>query len=184
MRSKILPPAEYLRQRFDYDPETGLLTWRARGVPNVDARLVGKVAGRFHARGYISVRLDGEAFYAHRIIWKMVTGFDPPDQIDHENHIKSDNRLSNLQPASYETNGRNHPLYAHNTSGVAGVSYDKFRDAWRVDVGVNGPNKFRGRFETFEQAVAVKRAAEAELGYHKNHGKFKLSVLAEIADLL
>lgn len=44
---------------------------------------------------------------AHRIAYKIATGEDPPDELDHANRDKLDNRLVNLRPATREQNNAN-----------------------------------------------------------------------------
>lgn len=96
-----LPPASLLRILFDYDKETGLLTWRIRG-PRIRP---GMEAGwRSKRWGYRSVTIEYEEYRVHRIIWKMVTGRDPDPELDHINRIRDDNRWSNLRECNHSQN--------------------------------------------------------------------------------
>lgn len=45
---------------------------------------VGDPAGSI-VRGYIVVRIKNKKYFGHRIIWKMIHGKEPSDQIDHKN---------------------------------------------------------------------------------------------------
>lgn len=120
MAIKPLPPVEFLRECFSYDPGTGKLRWRRRPVshfPTLDSAKSwnAQYAGRLalttdyegHARG--EVRIDGQRtrLYAHRVIFKLMTGRDPVEQIDHINGVGSDNRWANLREASGLDNARN-----------------------------------------------------------------------------
>src|SRR5690242_18071490 len=104
MRYKTLPPADILRQLLDYDAETGALTWRPRGIEwfedspgrggaaNVcsvwNARYAGTEAFTTNSnKGYRTGKLLGGTYFAHRLIWKIVTGNDP-EEIDHINRDK------------------------------------------------------------------------------------------------
>jgi hypothetical protein len=76
---KPLPSVEYLRERFDLDPETGVLTWRARVGSDAETkrwnrRHAGKAAGATHLDGHREVKIDGRAYRAHRIIWALEHG--------------------------------------------------------------------------------------------------------------
>lgn len=99
---KALPPAADLWERFDYKPLTGELIFRtARGN-----KPVGAVFGCTNAAGYISGGFDGTLLYAHRLIYKWVTGQDPnpTDDIDHADGNKANNSFWNLRTASRTQN--------------------------------------------------------------------------------
>lgn len=63
---KDLPSVERLHEAFQYDPQTGLLIWRA---PRSNAVKAGAEAGKQDIHGYKRVRLDGVLLYVHRIAW-------------------------------------------------------------------------------------------------------------------
>ena len=81
---KPLPPFAYLNSRFSYDPESGLLFWKAwEGKKSqFNGRYAGTKAGSYGAP-YSQVHLDRRMIQTHRIIWKLMTGNDPTDFIDH-----------------------------------------------------------------------------------------------------
>jgi hypothetical protein len=117
MATKPLPSAEYLRQCFVYDPETGLLTWRTdrprehfqteEGKRRWTTQVAGKSAGSLNGHLYVSI--NRISYKVHRIVWKMVTGRDPAAEIDHRNAIKTDNRWHNLREATHSQNTWNRP---------------------------------------------------------------------------
>ena len=121
MAAKPLPPVEYLRQCFTYDPTTGVLTWsadRPREHFRTEARwrgwiscYGGRAAGYFDwaGAGYIGLCVGGKRFWSHRVIWKMQTGCDPISGIDHRNGNKTDNRWRNLREATQQQNLWNLP---------------------------------------------------------------------------
>lgn len=185
MASKALPSQEVLRQLLDYDPETGALTWRERGVEwfkdgkqtreHSAATWNGKNAGRSAfttplRSGHLSARLLGRTSLAHRVIWKWMTG-DDADTVDHIDGKQSNNRWDNLRSVAHAINGRNCKLKKNNTSGANGVSWCNRRKKWAASVHVDYRKRFLGEFEDFEKAVAVRRAAEKAHGFHKNHGR-------------
>lgn len=67
---------------------------------------------------------------------------------------------------------RNTSKQKNNTSGMPGVHKNKY-GKWvvRVGGGKKGSRIYIGCFSSFVDAVAAKRKAENEFGYHKNHGK-------------
>lgn len=147
---------------FNYDPATGVLVWKIKTSNRIK---VGSVAGYVNKKGYVVVC---RKHLAHRVIWEMHNGEIPPGmEIDHINHVKTDNRLINLRLVPSKQNKRNYPLYSNNTSSVAGVSWDASRGKWRVDVS----KRCIGRFLTFEDAVKARTEQLLKEGYHENHGK-------------
>lgn len=97
-----------LQERFDYNPLTGQLSWSQSKVVWAAAR--GKEITHVGSDGYIELTLtfNGErkSYYAHRVIWKLVTGQEPPT-VDHKNRKRADNRLVNLRGASCLENANN-----------------------------------------------------------------------------
>lgn len=174
MRYKKLPPQEYLRQRFDYDPETGDVTWKPwldkLGRPNT--KTVGKTVGTLQSNGYRTVILDEyKKLWLHRVIWKWVHGADPDGEIDHIDHNRVNNRLSNLRVVERRTNTRNQSLHARSTSGVTGISWDEKNQKWRAHIAVDGRFKCLGRYVRKEHAEMARDRANKKYGYHENHGK-------------
>ncbi|EDD9119389.1 HNH endonuclease [Salmonella enterica subsp. enterica serovar Infantis] len=106
--------------------------------------------------------------------WNMTYPEDPVgpnEQIDHINHIRTDNRIVNLRKASNTENSRNASIGVNNTSGALGVWFEKRRKAWVAEIKVDRKKIHIGRFEKFSDAVAARKAAEVKHGFHENHGK-------------
>lgn len=177
---KPLPSLERLRELFDYDPETGELRWRVqsgegRSVFGFNNKCGGKIAGTVGVKGYliIGIRYSGASaatyYLAHRIIWKLMTGDDPADQVDHEDTNKLNNRWRNLRPAENGPNIQNSRLRKDNTSGAKGVQLrvrGNYR-RWRAIITANKKSTILGDFKTFEEAVAARAQAAERL-----HGQF------------
>jgi hypothetical protein len=126
-------------------------------------------AGYLHRRGYTRVYVDGVQYQAHRVIWLMMTGAWPVNEMDHRNRDKGDNRFSNLREATHSQNIANYPRLANNRSGFRGVCRD--RNAWRSQIGLNGKTKFLGFFATPEAAHAeYAKAAKLLFGEYANSG--------------
>lgn len=165
--------AETFRPVIDYDPDSGLFTWRERrGDHGWSRKNAGKQAGAISAHGkkdnvihYIRIRVFGQDFYAHRLAWLFVHGEWPAQsEIDHINGDTLDNRIANLRLASRADNGHNQGLRRNNKSGVKGVTWDAQRCRWYASITIDGKSKSLGRHEEFADAVAARRAAEEE--YH------------------
>lgn len=87
---------EYVRGLFDYSRDSGHLIWRN---DTQYKKLKGKPAGSLGKWGYIEIEFPygGPRVKAHRLIWFWVHCVWPPDDIDHVNGDRSDNRLANLR---------------------------------------------------------------------------------------
>lgn len=147
---------------FIYDKGSGKL-FRRKNLR--EAKSIDKTTG------YIRVHVfKGFKEYAQRIIWIMHNGPIPKGyQIDHINHIKTDNRLLNLRLVSAVENLRNRP---RNKNGLfPGVSWHKGANKWRVQIWFNYKRLHFGFFETLIDAVAESIRAHKALGYHDNHGR-------------
>lgn len=174
MSANPLPSPAYLRQRLRYEPDTGKLYWLP--YPGMRPSWVTRWGGKeafitTHRQGYLIGRIDGSYYFAHRVAWALHHGAWPSDQIDHVNHDQKDNRLSNLRVVSKLDNMRNMPRLKNNTSGVTGVWFDKRISAWIAFIRVNRKLIRLGTFRVFGDAVAVRRTAETEFGFHANHGR-------------
>lgn len=180
MATKPLPCATALRQLLDYHPTTGKLFWRERGPSWFSADRLWKTWNtRFSGResmttigshGYKCGTVLGVHALAHRVIWLMVYG-EAPDQIDHINGVITDNELSNLRAVSNLQNSLNKSIYSTNISGVTGVRSSPTLGKWIAELGSAGRSKHLGTFDTFEDAVEARKAAEVAYGYHPNHGR-------------
>lgn len=189
MASKTLPPADELRDLFRYDPTTGKLFWRERKPEQFVEMKPGRGyrtreetarswnsnnAGREIATrlptGHIYMSINRVKALAHRIIWKMVHGVDP-DCIDHISGDPSDNRLENLRSVAQAINARNTRLGKNNTSGFNGVRMDPRTGRWLVRVSYDYRSIHIGVFDRFDEACKARKNAEAQYGFHKNHGR-------------
>lgn len=149
--------AEYLRSVLHYDPATGVFTWKVRTAHNVK---VGDVAGCRGGGCYLCIRVCSRLYRAHRLAWLYVYGAWPKDQLDHINRNRSDNRISNLREVTNKQNLQNAGKYSHNTSGHSGVYRYKRDSKWRAQIKHNQKHISLGYFNTIEEAIAARKAAE------------------------
>lgn len=152
-----------LKELLHYDPETGHFTWLVK----VGCVTPGRRAGTKHSGGYVQMKLDGRFYLAHRLAWLYETGSWPPDQIDHVNGIRSDNRICNLRPATPTQNCCNARVRTKSTSGYKGVCWVARDKRWMASITVNKKTEYLGYFKTAEQAHAAYVEAASRL-----HGKF------------
>lgn len=121
--------------------------------------------------GYIYARLMGRAIYAHRAAWAISYGEWPKGDIDHINGDRADNRIANLRDVSRQENMRNAKRNRANRSGVVGVTWCRAARKWQAQIGISGKCKYLGIFSSRDDAVAARRAAERQYGFHENHGR-------------
>jgi len=161
-----------LRRLVEYDKDTGLLTWRPRdGNNRFNAKLSGKPAFSQVSGGYLIGRLNGVNLKAHRVAWAIHYGEWPPNQIDHINGIRSDNRLVNLRSVVNSENGKNQKTRSTNKSGEPCISWFGRDAKWWVKITVDGKTKHIGYFDTIDAAIAARDSAWKENGFHENHGR-------------
>jgi len=172
--------AEIARELLHYEPETGKLYWKERGPEYFeDARAMNWWNSRYANKaalaykpsdGYMTGRVFGRFFRAHRVIWLIVYGGFPNKEIDHINGDRSDNRLVNLREVNRSENARNLGKSSVNTSGVIGVNWHKNRKMWGSYITIEGKQHSLGYFDFLEEAVKARKQAEIEHGFHPNHG--------------
>lgn len=165
---------------FDY--VDGRLVWKKKRGEEKETRrwntrYAGKDAGCEYrpvksVTNYVRVVISKEWKLAHRIVWEMHYGeIKEGLQIDHKNGDGCDNRIENLRLVSGSQNKKNVPIQSNNTSGVAGVSWDKKSSAWVGRVSVNGDREVVYRGGDIHGARSAVAEAQALAGYHPNHGR-------------
>lgn len=199
MRKK-LPPVEYLRECFDYNPETGVLTWKhrprghfetTREFINWNRKYDGKRAGRksFGSRFYRHVSIDGTSYTEHRLIWFYCHGVRPVHEIDHINRCRSDNRICNLRDVTSSENNRNRILP---TMDKASLFVEKAGDCFLVkapltDGRVVNLEKFETELEAFEFKLQFSKVQLPRINRSgiigvdkKNHGRRRWRAVIQV----
>jgi len=140
-----------LRELLDYDPQTGIFTWRInrKGPGARKGRIAGTVSP---TNGYRYMKLDQVNYPAGALAFLWMTGKRPPE-VDHINLVRDDNRWSNLRAAA------NRSQQLGNTAGwtkrkapFKGVRFDKRDGYWYAQI---CQCTLPGRYETAEEAHAV-----------------------------
>ncbi len=179
---------DVLHELLEYRPDTGDLVWRPRALKwfaterdwkRWNTRYAGKLAGNINkSHGYRMIDIFRVKHRAHRVIFAMMTGEwllgkREDELIDHIDQDKLNNRWNNLRAATNQENLKNQTRYANNTSGITGVFWNKRHGKWYAHIRVDGRGIHLGNFTTLEAAIAARRAAERQYGYHENHGREK-----------
>lgn len=178
MTNQIDP--EVVRNLLRYEPETGRLYWRERpsamfssqrSHSTWNARYAGREAlTADNGLGYKIGSIFNRHYLAHRIAWVIIYG-KWPDVIDHINGNPGDNRLSNLRSVTVSENCCNSKRNRKNTSGQTGVTWSRAANKWAAQISLNGQAHFIGVFSDKADAIAARKSAERDLGFHPNHGR-------------
>jgi hypothetical protein len=170
------PDPEILRLLLRYDADTGFLFWKERPPEFFKSSRDWRAWNTLYSgkralnvknpSGYLSGGVLGVSYNTHRIIWALVTG-EWPDQIDHDNRIRDDNRWDNLRNVDAAEQSKNHKMSKNNTSGHTGVYYHKATRKWMARIG----QKYLGIFDDIDDAATAYRNEAKALGYHPNHGR-------------
>jgi hypothetical protein len=152
---------DQVRQLLSYDPETGVLRWSSEAASNWRGRVAGYIGGN----GYRVLTIRGHRYRAARLIWVLQTGRWPARIVDHQDRDRSNDRWSNLRPATLGQNNANAGLRGDNRSGFKGVSLCRKTGRWRAAISLNGRPTNLGRYPTPKAAaLAYDAAAIAERG--------------------
>jgi hypothetical protein len=176
MRLRPLPSQDYLRECFDYHPETGELIrkWRPRRHFSSDRsweqvnRWAGCACTARDKFGHTTLGFDGcTTVYAHRIIWKWMTGEEPPPGIDHRDTDPANNRWGNLRPATQSQNIANGRPQARATARGVYWRPDNRWNKWVSVIRKDSHLHYLGSFPTEAQAAEAYVEAAKRL-----HGEY------------
>jgi hypothetical protein len=151
---------EELRDMLNYDPETGIFVKRRSYSTRWHA---GRQYGPALPGEYLKITIGNRRIKAHRIAWFFVHGEWPKCDIDHINGDIHDNRIANLRDVTMGQNPLNRGDNKNNTSGVKGVSLERYRNKpplWKAFISLGGRKINLGRRKDFSKAVALRKAAE------------------------
>jgi len=116
--------------------------------------------------GYLHGRIFDKGYQAHRVAWALAHGEWPKGEIDHINGVRTDNRIENLRDIPKAENQRNMKRNKRNKSGVPGL-FRRKSGGWAVSI----QGEYIGTFKCAGRAVAARKQAERERGFHPNHGR-------------
>jgi hypothetical protein len=173
MAIKKLPEVAFIRECVDYNPDTGIFTWRARPSHHfpdgyqtrINTRQAGKPAGSLLKGCYWQIKLGRSVYKAHRLAWLLMYGEPVPDTIDHIDGNGLNNRIDNLRAATKAESSQNRG----SATGMIGITYhtDSPIRPFEVRVAALGKRHRIGCFATIDEAKAARREAAERL-----HGQF------------
>lgn len=150
-----------LRKLLRYEPETGKFYW-LKTLSN--SACAGKEAGTGkNSHGYHQIQINKKQYKVARLAWFYTHGVWP-DQIDHINGNRSDNRIFNLRSVNKTTNTRNQRKpHSNNKLGIQGVT-KKSHNKFYAEIKVNGKKIHLGSFNSANEASIAYQ--EAKRKYH------------------
>jgi len=172
MKTNKTPTRERLYELFYYD--NGWLHNRINRTYNAKA---GEIAGCIKSclKGnyrFVTIDVDGVRYKAHRLIYKMFNDENIDGcEIDHIDGNPLNNKLENLRLVTHRANMLNQKLRNTNKSGRCGVSKSVTNNKWRSTIWDNNKQIELGTYNTLQDAIRARAAAEKNYGYHKNHGR-------------
>jgi len=143
--------------RFHY--VDGDLVWADNYGPR--ARKGGR-AGSVDTHGYLQIKLDGIMVLAHRIIWFMFNGTFP-DQVDHIDRNRRNNRKWNLRASDNTRNQHNASIRVDCTTGSTGVT-SRPNGKFEARIAAFGKRHYLGLFDTLADASQAYKIAKEK--YH------------------
>lgn len=143
---------EALRQDLKYEADTGSLHW----VKSGSGRNLLNPAGSLHkASNSYKLVYCGKQYPLHRIVWVLVRGFWPKNEIDHIDGNELNNRIENLREATPRQNSQNRSSRAGSTSRYRGVYLHSSGKCWVAAGGEFGKQSYLGVYKTEELAAAA-----------------------------
>lgn len=144
------PTQEQIAEHFEY----------------VDGALIRKSTGKrgyMRPDGYVCVRLLGRSYGEHRLIHFLFSG-EWPDQVDHINGVRNDNRPDNLRSANHAQNCMNRRPLGKTSKGCY---WQPKRRKWIAQIGASGKRITIGYFDTESEAANAYAIKAVQL-----HGEF------------
>lgn len=149
------PSQSELMELIDYDPVKGTFHWTHSPLVYINMR--GKETGLTGSRGHRQIIINKTCYRAHHIAWCIMTG-EWPEQVDHIDNDRANNKWLNLRKASSAENMFNRVMNKNNSTGYKGVC--KRRSKYEAQIQVNGSKVSLGTFtDPLEAAKAYDAAA-------------------------
>lgn len=160
---------EELEDKYYYKPFTGEFIRKS----DSGRYKAGEVAGTTATKtGYRCVRAANSPQYVHRMAFLMTYGW-LPEEIDHIDHDRKNNKIFNLRAADRYINGSNITLKKSNSSGFNGIYFCNTKKKWKARIMVKRKNISLGYHDNLDDAITARKIANIKYGFHENHGKAK-----------
>ena len=131
---------------------------------NSKVRKVGDALSSLTDKGYLRSSVSGKSYRVHRLVFLYHHGY-MPNQVDHIDGNRMNNRIENLREATSSQNNQNRK--ATSLSGIKGVFWHKQSRKWVASICVNRKSVHLGSFLSIEEAALVANKARQSA-----HGEF------------
>lgn len=143
-----------IRERVKYDADSGAFYVRGKTKTFL-------LKGHRRKDGYVEISVKNKTYLAHRLAFFLTTG-EWPENVDHINMDRADNRLVNLRAADRSLNMANTKSHKDSKTGLKGVTFDKPTRKFRAQVMVAGRQNYLGIYDcpaaaNFAYQVAASR---------------------------
>jgi len=172
---------EIVRELLDYNPDTGVLTWKFRSekwfattgaFKSWNTRFAGVKAGSVSTRisnnKWSLIHIFDKTYRPERIIHLWLHGVWP-NRIDHTDGNGLNNCKTNLRNGTHAESCRNRTLSKSNNTGVSGVRNRNGR--YSSQITINSKQIWLGSFKNLEDAITARKEAEIKYNFHPNHGR-------------
>lgn len=171
LENKFDESQKMLKERIIYDPETGVVKWKAqKDTCNIGNPVLGE-----DAHGYKIINIDYKVYKLHSMIWLYMTG-ETPNIVDHLDYNRRNNIFKNLKNGTYQDNSKNLSKSVSNTSGVTGINIkqSKYGEKYLASITVNNKRIHLGCFDLIDDAISSRKDAEVKYNFNINHGQEKV----------
>ena len=130
------------QEKFDYLIDKGFYATESGEVIGVRGKKIGNLMKTGYYRFDARIEKDHQ-FYSHRFIYYYFNRIIP-EQVDHINCIRNDNRIENLRNVTHQQN-------AFNTK-AKGYYWNKREKKFQARIKINSKTIYLGLFDTKEEA--------------------------------
>ena len=158
-------------------PSRACKTWNTRFSHTIAGSIVSPKAAncKYVALTIFINGVKKRRYLAHKLAFLYINGVYNCGDIDHIDHNGLNNSWKNLRIVTHLQNKKNLGVNSANTSGFNGVTWNKNRNKWQVQLmtKVNGKTKgiYGGLFIDINDAIKKRKQMNIKYGFHKNHGK-------------
>ena len=165
----------YIKNTFSYNPINGEAVRISKGK---GVRRIGVSLGSVHLCGgktrkeksYIRMPVKCKPVYLHRVAWVLMTGEQPPIEIDHIDGDGLNNKWENLRAGNHSENMKNQKRHKNSKFETMGITLRKDNGKYRARIMVNGATIDLGQYDTYQDAKNARLEAVRKYNFHPNHG--------------